>query len=56
MNWQAILAFGIITLRTRAERKRAEEALKQIEWMLSKKHTFALEGHENGQGMGISPP
>ena len=31
------LAFGITALRARTERMQAEEALKQIEWMLSKK-------------------
>jgi PAS domain S-box-containing protein len=33
------------------ERKRAEEALKRIEWMLSKKHT-SIEGEEDGHDQG----
>jgi signal transduction histidine kinase/ABC-type uncharacterized transport system substrate-binding protein/putative methionine-R-sulfoxide reductase with GAF domain len=44
------LAFGIMVLRTRTERKRAEEALKRIEWMLSKKHTVAMAEDDQGYG------
>ncbi|MCX5829230.1 MAG: response regulator [Deltaproteobacteria bacterium] len=34
------------------ERKQMEEALKRIEWMLSKKHTSTLEGQEDSQDQG----
>jgi len=43
------LAFGIVVLRDRIERKRVEEALKRIEWMLSKKHISGHAGEEDGQ-------
>ena len=44
---QVIVSFIDITAR-----KQAEQALKRIEWMLSKKHTSAMAGQENDQGYG----
>jgi PAS domain S-box-containing protein len=38
--------------KDKEERKRAEDALKRIEWMLSKKHSSAMEVQEDGQGQG----
>jgi DNA-binding response OmpR family regulator len=48
------LEYGIMVLRNRAERKRAKEALRQIEWMLSRKPS-SPEGQTDsadGQGYG----
>ncbi|MFA6310152.1 MAG: MASE3 domain-containing protein [Sterolibacterium sp.] len=46
------LAFGIGVLRTRAERQRAEEAVKQIEWMLSKKPSSSTGQADSADDQG----
>jgi PAS domain S-box-containing protein len=44
---QVLVSFVDIT-----ERKQAQEELKRIEWMLSKKHTSAMEGQGDDQDQG----
>jgi DNA-binding response OmpR family regulator len=46
------LEYGIMVLRNRAERKRAEEVLRQIEWMLSRKPSSSESQADSADDQG----